>query len=36
MEALIEAVQDTCGSDEEVVAVLEHMIRTRRIQRLLI
>ena len=28
---LIQAVQDTCGSDAEVVAVITHMINTGRV-----
>lgn len=30
---LFRTVQDTCRSDEEVVAVIDHMMRTRRIVR---
>lgn len=28
---LVQAVQDTCHSDAEVVAVITHMVNTRRI-----
>ena len=28
---LVRAVQDTCGSDAEVVAVIAHMVNTRRV-----
>jgi hypothetical protein len=28
---LVRAVQDTCGSDAEVVAVITHMVNTRRV-----
>ncbi len=30
---LFRAVQDTCGNDDEVVAVIDHMMRTRRVIR---
>jgi hypothetical protein len=30
---LVKAVQDTAGSDEEVVAVLSHILRTARATR---
>ncbi len=30
---LFRAVQDTCRSDDEVVAVIDHMMRTRRVIR---
>jgi hypothetical protein len=33
IEDLVHAIQDIARSDEEVVAVLEHMLRTRRIVR---
>jgi hypothetical protein len=33
IEELVQAVQDIARSDVEVVAVLEHMLRTRRIVR---
>ena len=28
---LIRAIQDTCGSDAEVVAVIRHMVNTGRV-----
>lgn len=28
---LVQAVQDTCRSDAEVVAVITHMVNTRRV-----
>lgn len=28
---LVQAVQDTCGSDAEVVAVISHMVNTGRV-----
>lgn len=31
MKALIEAVQDVANSDDEAVAVLKHLLSTRRI-----
>ncbi|OFV89249.1 MAG: hypothetical protein A3J75_08670 [Acidobacteria bacterium RBG_16_68_9] len=30
---LVQAVQDTASTDEEVVAVIDHMLRTRRLLR---
>lgn len=30
MKALIEAVQDVAGDDAEAVAVLQHLLKTRR------
>jgi len=31
---LVQALQDCTRSDEEVVAVIEHLMRTRRLRRL--
>lgn len=31
MKALVEAVQDVASSDDEAVAVLKHLLSTRRI-----
>jgi hypothetical protein len=33
IEDLVQAIQDIARDDDEVVAVLEHMLRTRRIVR---
>lgn len=33
IEDLVQAIQDIARSDEEVVAVLQHMLRTKRIVR---